>query len=130
MKRIALGLAAVLIGSAAFAAEPAKTMDTSAGKAYTDQNGMTLYTFDKDTKGAATSACVDKCIENWPPFLAADGAAAEGEWTLVDVTDKDGAAKKMWAYEGSPLYLYYEDTAAGDVKGDGAGGVWHVAKAD
>src|SRR3970282_106858 len=52
---------------------------------------MTLYTFDKDTKGAAMSACVDKCIENWPAFLAADGAMAEGEWTLVDVKDKDGA---------------------------------------
>jgi predicted lipoprotein with Yx(FWY)xxD motif len=66
----------------------------------------------------------------WPPFLAAEGAAAEGEWTLVDVTDKDGAKKKMWAYEGMPLYLYFEDKAQGDIKGDGVGGVWHLAKAD
>ncbi len=30
------------------AAEPGKTMDTSAGKVYVDEKGMTLYTFDKD----------------------------------------------------------------------------------
>jgi len=130
MKRIALSLAAVLVAAAAYAAEPAKTMDTSAGKVYTDQNGMTLYTFDKDAKGAAMSACVDKCIENWPPFLAGEGAMAEGEWTLVDVKDKDGATKKMWANEGWPLYLYVEDKQPGDVTGDGKGGVWHVAKAE
>jgi predicted lipoprotein with Yx(FWY)xxD motif len=130
MTRIIAGLAAVLMASAAWAAEPAKTMETSLGMVWTDQNGMTLYTFDKDTKGAAMSACTDKCIENWPPFLAADGAMAEGEWTLVDVVDKDGATKKMWAYEGWPLYLWVKDTKPGDVTGDMVGGVWHVAKAE
>jgi hypothetical protein len=34
---------------------------------------------------------------------------------------------KMWAYKGWPLYYWYEDMAAGDVKGDGVGGVWHLA---
>jgi predicted lipoprotein with Yx(FWY)xxD motif len=130
MRRIALSLAAVLVAAVANAAEPAKTMETLAGEVYTDQNGMTLYTFDKHTKGAAMSACVDKCIENGPPFLAGEGAMAEGKWTLVDVKDKDGAVKKMWAYEGWPLYLYVKDAKAGDVTGDGAGGVWHVAKAE
>ena len=130
MKRFAISLVAMLAAGAAYAAEPAKTMDTSLGKVYTDQNDMTLYTFDKDTKGATTSACVDGCIEKWPPFLAADGAAAEGEWTLVDVKDKDGAMKKMWANAGWPLYLYAPDTKPGDVTGDGVGGVWHAAKAN
>jgi predicted lipoprotein with Yx(FWY)xxD motif len=130
MTRIVAGLAAVLLASAAWAAEPAKTMDTSLGMVWTDQNGMTLYTFDKDTKGAAMSACAGQCIENWPPFLAADGAMAEGEWTLVDVVDKDGATKKMWAYDGWPVYLWVKDTKPGDVTGDMVGGVWHVAKAE
>lgn len=134
MKRMILGLSAALFltGAAiggAFAAEPAKTMDTSLGKVWTDANGMTLYVFDKDTKGAAKSACEGKCIEAWPPFVAAADAKAEGEWTLVDVTDKGGKAVKMWAYEGWPLYLWVKDTKPGDVTGDGVGGVWHVAKA-
>jgi predicted lipoprotein with Yx(FWY)xxD motif len=130
MKRIVIGLAALLASTYAYAAEPAQVVETSAGKVYADANGMTLYTFDKDTKGATMSACEGECIVKWPPFLAAEGAAAEGEWTLVDVTDKDGAKKKMWAYEGMPLYLYFEDKAQGDIKGDGVGGVWHLAKAD
>jgi predicted lipoprotein with Yx(FWY)xxD motif len=131
MKRIALGLAALIVSAAAaFAADPAMVMDSSAGKIWTDQNGMTLYTFDTDGKGAMKSACTGKCIENWPPLLAADGATASGDWTLVEVVDKDGATKKMWAYEGWPLYLFVGDTKPGDVSGDGKGGVWHVAKAE
>lgn len=131
MKRITFGLvAAILTVSSAIAAEPAKTMETSLGDVYTDQNGMTLYVFDKDTMGATMSACVDKCIQNWPPFLAAEGAMADGEWTILEVTDKDGVMKNMWAYDGHPLYLYVKDTKPGDVTGDGVGGVWHVAKAN
>ena len=129
MMRIAAGFAALAVmASAAVAMEPAKTMDSSLGTVLVDQNGMTLYTFDKDQKGAAMSACVDKCIQNWPPLLAADGAMAEGAWTIVDVKDADGAMKKMWAYEGWPLYLFVKDTKTGDVTGEGVGGVWHVAK--
>jgi predicted lipoprotein with Yx(FWY)xxD motif len=131
MKMIVFGLtAAVLAVSPALSMEPAKTMETSIGAVYTDENGMTLYTFGKDTKGASVSACVDKCIANWPPFVAGEGAMADGEWTLVEVTDQDGAMKKMWAYDGWPLYLYVKDTKPGDVTGDGAGGVWHAAKAE
>jgi predicted lipoprotein with Yx(FWY)xxD motif len=85
---------------------------------------MTLYTFDKDEPGK--SNCYDQCAVNWPPFLAEAGAMAEGEWTIVDRTD----GTKQWAYEGKPLYLYIEDKKAGDVTGEGKGGVWHVAMAD
>jgi predicted lipoprotein with Yx(FWY)xxD motif len=128
MIRIALGLAAVLVAGSAYAADPAKTMDTSAGKVWADDKGMTLYTYDKDSKGAAASACVDKCIVNWPPFLAPADAKADGKWTVVDVKDKDGAMKKMWAYDGWPLYLWVKDTKPGDITGDMVGGVWHIAK--
>jgi predicted lipoprotein with Yx(FWY)xxD motif len=131
MKRIVLGLAAILLAAtAAYAADPAKTMDTSLGKVWTDQNGMTLYTFDKDTKGETTSACTDQCIANWPPFVAAADAKPEGKWTMIDVKDKDGAMKKMWAYDSMPLYLFVKDKKPGDANGDMVAGVWHVAKAE
>ncbi|MEX0854125.1 MAG: hypothetical protein WD036_12715 [Bauldia sp.] len=131
MKRMVIGLvAAFAAATSAFAMDPAKTMDTSLGKVLADQNGMTLYTFDMDTQGAAMSACGDGCIGGWPPFLAADGAVAEGDWTIVDVKDKDGAMKKMWAYKGWPLYLWVKDTKPGDVTGEGVGGTWHVAHAE
>jgi len=129
MIRIFAALAAMAaIASAAMAMEPAKTMDTALGTVFVDGNGMTLYTFDKDTKGTDASACMDQCIANWPPFLAPEGAMAEGEWSIVDVKDADGAMKKMWAYDGSPLYLFVKDTKPGDVNGEGVGDVWHVAK--
>ena len=125
MKRVVLGLATLLTAAGAgIAAEPAMIGDTSAGKVYTDHKGMTLYTYDKDEAGKTN--CYDKCAANWPPFAAAADAAAEGEWTIVDRTD----GTKMWAYEGKPLYTYVDDKKAGDVTGDGKGGVWHVAKAD
>jgi predicted lipoprotein with Yx(FWY)xxD motif len=123
MKTLISAFAILLLGTAAsLAEEPAKVMETSAGKVYTDANGMTLYTFDKDSTGK--SACNGDCAVNWPP-LAAD-AKDEGEWTVV--TRDDGS--KMWAYEGKPLYTFIQDKKAGDVAGDGKNGVWHVAKAD
>ena len=125
--RITVGLSAVFLALSpglAWAAEPAMEMDSSLGKIYTDHNSMTLYTFDKDEAGK--SNCYEQCAVNWPPLAAAADAMAEGEWTVIDRTD----GTKQWAYEGKPLYLYIEDKAAGDVTGDGKGGVWHVAKVD
>lgn len=125
MKTSVFAFAALfLVVAPAFAAEPAKTMDTSAGKVYTDEKGMTLYIFDKDE--ANKSNCYDDCAKNWPPLMAAADAKPEGEWTIVE--RKDGT--KMWAYDGKPVYTFVKDTKPGDVTGDGVGGVWHVSKAD
>jgi predicted lipoprotein with Yx(FWY)xxD motif len=125
MKRLGFGLAALLLtAGAAFADDPAKVMDGSSGKIWTDANGMALYTFDKDAAGA--SNCYEDCAKNWPPLMAAADAKPMGEWTVVE--RKDGT--KMWAYEGHPLYTFVGDKAAGEVTGDGKGEVWHIAKAE
>src|SRR5689334_14331231 len=89
---------ALVIASVAFAqsAAPAKVADTSKGKALVDAKGMTLYTFDRVTAGK--SACNGQCAQNWPPLMAAAGAAASGDWSVV--TRDDGA--KQWAYKGKP----------------------------
>jgi len=89
-----------------------------------DANGMTLYTFDKDVANSGKSACNGPCADLWPPALAANDAASEGELTIV-IRD-DGS--KQWAYKGMPVYTYVEDKAAGDVKGDNVKGVWHIIK--
>jgi predicted lipoprotein with Yx(FWY)xxD motif len=86
--------------------------------------GMTLYTFDKDTANAATSACTGPCATLWPPFLAAADAAPIGGFTLV--TRDDGT--KQWAYRGWPVYTYSKDARAGDMAGDNFKNVWHAAK--
>jgi predicted lipoprotein with Yx(FWY)xxD motif len=125
--RAAIGLSAVLLALSAatsFAAEPAMEMDSSMGKILVDEKKMTLYTFDKDETNK--SNCYDQCAVNWPPFMAAAGAMADGEWTIVERTD----GSKQWAYKGKPLYLWVQDKAPGDMTGEGKGnGTWHVAMA-
>lgn len=125
MKTMIVGLAALLLGTAtSFAAEAWKEADVAVTKIYTDANGMTLYTFDKDEKGKTN--CYDKCAANWPPLKAEAGAKAADEWTVVDRTD----GSKMWAYDGKPVYTFIKDKKAGEMSGEGVGGVWHVLKAD
>jgi len=123
MKRPIVSLAAILLLAApAFAqTAPAKSADTSKGKALVDAKGMTLYIFDKDAAGK--SNCNGPCATNWPPLMAAGDAKASGNWSIV--TRDDGA--KQWAYKGKPLYTWAKDTKAGDVTGDGFNNVWHIA---
>lgn len=123
---ILLGAAALAtLSTAAFADDYAagaiKTMDIAGKEVLTDANGMTLYTFDKDTAGV--SNCYDQCAVNWPPLFAADDAADEAGFTIVTRTD----GTKMWAHEGMPLYLWIKDEKPGDTTGDGVGEVWHTA---
>lgn len=112
MKVIATGFVAMLMLA---------PLGVSAQTAITDDQQMTLYTFDRDTDGI--SACYDTCAENWPPYLGEDAAEKGEGWTLVERTD----GSQQWAYNGMPLYYYIEDKNPGDALGDGkADGTWHV----
>ena len=120
---VMLACAALSLGVAAALAQaaPAKTADTSKGKALVDAKGMTLYIFDRDVAGK--SNCNGQCAVNWPPLTAAADAKPSGDWSVV--TRDDGG--KQWAYKGKPLYAFAKDTKAGDVTGDGVNNVWHIA---
>ena len=91
----------------------------------TGANGMTLYTFDKDTAGSGKSVCNGQCATNWPPFTAATSEPPGGDWSVI--TRDDGS--KQWAWSGKPLYYYAKDQKSGDVTGDNFNKVWHVAPA-
>lgn len=89
----------------------------------TAENGMTLYTSDKDTTGV--SNCGDSCTVNWPPYLvAADVIAPANSFSVVQ--RRDGSLQ--WAKDGAPLYFWVGDAAPGDTNGNGIGGVWHIAQ--
>ena len=96
---------------------PAALVASSSGNIWVNAKGMTLYTFDKDTV-PGKSMCNDKCATEWPPLMAAAGATASGDWTIV--TRADGS--KMWAFKGHPLYTFLNDKAAGDVTGNNQDG--------
>lgn len=120
-----LAAAAIVLSSTSFAlAAPAMMSETDIGSVLTDEEGMTLYIFDRDEPGV--SNCYDQCAENWPPFFAEEGAEPEGDFTLVERND----GTMMWAHDGWPLYYWINDVAPGDTTGDGVGDVWHVVKAD
>jgi predicted lipoprotein with Yx(FWY)xxD motif len=97
-------------------------MAASHGMNLTNKSGLTLYTFDKDSVGM--SVCYDGCAVKWPPFSAKEGAEVKEGWGMTE--RKDGS--KQWTYKGQPLYTWIGDKEAGDITGDGIGGVWHIAK--
>ena len=117
---VALSLAGCSGMMSSMSSAPAKVSDG----ALVGANGMTLYTFDKDTAGNGKSVCNGGCATNWPPFMAADSDKATGDFTIV--TRDDG--KKQWAAKGWPLYYWSKDTKPGDKTGDGVGGAWKTAK--
>ena len=87
-------------------------------------NGMTLYTFDKDTAGSGKSTCNGPCATNWPPFMAAESDKASGDYTII--TRDDGS--KQWAVKGKPVHYWTKDAKPGDKTGDGFNKVWQTAK--
>ena len=90
-----------------------KSAETSAGEILTDANGMTLYTFDKDSAGM--SNCYDDCAVNWPPLIAAAGATGDEEYTLVE--RKDGTiviVSSIGGLRGSPVIGAYNISKAAD----------------
>lgn len=112
----------VLAAVAALCATTAMAQTTLRDGLLRDNAGRTLYTFDKDVAGE--SRCFDGCAAAWPPFMAADGAAAQGRLSLV--ARKGGGMQ--WALDGKPLYYFAGDAKPGDATGDGSGGVWHVVR--
>ena len=101
---------------------PFKPMKTSLGTVLADPKGMTVYIYDKDTKG--TSNCYGECAEYWPPVKAAAEDKAVGELTIIKRTD----GTLQWTDGGKPLYTFVNDKKPGDVTGDNKNNVWHVVK--
>jgi predicted lipoprotein with Yx(FWY)xxD motif len=103
------------------AAAAVKTATTTLGDVVVDANGKTLYAFANDQ--GTTSACTGGCAGIWPPLMAT-GTPTGG--TGIDATKLSAAPSGQVVYGGHLLYTYAQDTAAGDTKGQGVGGIWHV----
>ncbi|GAA2992629.1 hypothetical protein [Actinokineospora diospyrosa] len=99
------------------------------GSIVTDQAGMTLYRFDKDTAKPSTSTCVGDCAVKWPPVLVGDGAAVTGldASVLGAVARPDGA--EQVTVGGWPVYRFAGDKVPCDTNGQGVGGTWFALDA-
>ncbi|MBN9101782.1 MAG: hypothetical protein J0I49_27340 [Pseudonocardia sp.] len=105
------------------------TASTTVGTVVTSE-GYTLYRFSQDTATPSTSTCVGACATAWPPVLgdgvpAVDGLPAD----LVGTVGRPDGAQQL-TLNGWPLYRFAEDTAPGDVNGQGVGGTWQAIGPD
>ena len=106
------------------------TDDTSLGTVVVDGQGMTVYYYDKDTKGSGTSACEGECAAAWPAVHAAS-AEPEVEGVTAEVGTITGVDGELQVtVDGRPVYTYAADQAAGDVSGQGVNDVWWVVAPD
>lgn len=115
------------VTSAAASFTIATANDPKLGAYLTGAGGMTLYVLARDPAGLST--CSLDCAKTWPPATAALGAKipapAGATGTVSTLTRSDG--KVQVTYNDMPLYYFSGDSAAGDTKGQGTGGVWYVA---
>jgi predicted lipoprotein with Yx(FWY)xxD motif len=104
-----------------------KVADSALGKILVAANGRTLYAFMPDTATMSACTTANGCAGLWPP-LTATGTPTGGTGVtaslLTVLTDANGT---QVVYGGHPLYMFANDTAPGDLKGQGfAGNIWHV----
>jgi predicted lipoprotein with Yx(FWY)xxD motif len=99
------------------------------GQILVDEEGMTLYYFQKDQKGSGKSKCEGACAEAWPPLLTeAKPEAMKGVKAamLGTIKRKDGTTQVTYA--GWPLYTFVEDKKPGEDNGTdskGFGASWY-----
>jgi len=99
---------------------------SSAGEIVVGDKGLSVYAWTKDTKDAGTSACTAACLTTGPPVTSTTATP-----TVSGVTGKIGTiptadGKMQVTINGMPVYYYSKDQAAGDIMGQGVGGLWYL----
>jgi predicted lipoprotein with Yx(FWY)xxD motif len=101
------------------------------GAVLVDDEGQTLYVFEKDRKNEST--CYDACASVWPPVATAGKPKAKGAVSAskLGTTKRDDGSTQV-TYNGHPLYYYQADTDSDDAYGQGVdqfGAPWFVQSA-
>jgi predicted lipoprotein with Yx(FWY)xxD motif len=77
-----------------------------------DAKGISVYTFDSDTKGV--SNCKGGCLKEWPTLKVAADEQIPAPFGKIQGND----GKAQLTLDGLPLYYYVDDGKPGDVNGD------------
>lgn len=123
-------LALVTAGVALAAAVTVKSRSNATlGKVVVNSSGKTLYHNSKEKKGLIK--CTGACAVTWPPLLVAKNAKLQAGPGIK--VSKLGKIKRpgghyQVTYYGKPLYRYAGDHKAGNVNGEGLGGIWFALK--
>ena len=99
---------------------------SSLGSILVNSAGRTLYLFEADSR--TKSACTGACATAWPPLLAkgAPTAGAGLNASKLGTISRSGGNHQV-TYNGHPLYLFVNDTQAGQTNGQGVtafGAAW------
>ena len=104
---------------------------TALGTVLDDAQGRTLSLFTTDKHGK--SSCSGACATDWPPLIASGKVhAGSGTKAALLATVKRADGRKQVTYNGHPLYRFFEDTKAGQTKGENLdffGGHWYAVSA-
>ncbi len=114
-----------------------RLVEDALGKRFVNAAGQSIYVFAKDFAG--TNSCNGACEAAWPIVAQNLTASDIGEGLKFSdfsvITLPNG--NKQVTYKGWPLYYFAPlvngvntREAAGEIKGQGVGGVWFVAKPD
>jgi len=107
------------------------TANSQFGTILTDGAGRTLYFFDNDKPIKPQSSCDGTCVKVWPIVSSSDGStvgAGVDAAKLGHIVRADG--QTQLTYNNWPLNRFSGDSAAGQTKGQGVMGTWHVAGVD
>lgn len=113
--------------SGAFAADVvAKVGTSSLGKIVVNGKGMSAYYFDMDKAHSGVSVCTGICSANWPAIVSTTAKPhVTGIKGVVSSIPLKGG-KHQITINGRPIYTFAFDKAVGQIKGQGAQGVWYV----
>jgi len=121
------GVAAGLAGATA-SITMKSTLNSALGSTIlVNSAGRTLYHDGAEKQN--TVKCLAACAKEWLPLVVTVGAkpvAGAGVMASKLGVLKRPDGKMQVTYAGLPLYLYAGDSKAGDVNGQGVGGIWHV----
>lgn len=111
---------------ASMAAAVLSVGQSKAGQIVVADQGLSVYYFTKNTKDSGNSVCTGACLTSWPPVTSTTATP-----TVNGVTGKVGTiptadGKMQVTINGMPIYYYSKDQAAGDINGQGVGGVWYL----
>ena len=98
------------------------------GEILVDGEGRTLYLFEKDESNE--SYCNGECATVWPPYTTKSSPKASqgAEAAKLGTLKRDDGSTQV-TYNGAPLYLYANDTKAGEANGnelDQFGAEWYA----
>lgn len=107
-------------------AELTAVRDPELGEIVTDEQGRTLYRFDKDTAWPMKSNCEGDCLDTWKPAKPVgkndlDGVDPEHIFTVKRSDGSEQLAIDCW-----PVYWFTGDTEPGDTEGHLKQNLWHA----